>query len=309
MSNIVPFGKYKGQPVEVMADDREYCEWLLAQPWAKQKLGAVYNIVINSGAEPQDTPEHNALQAKFLDDAVCLQLWALLAPADHVASLAEPAGVEAAVARAVVGTLRDRLEHWAEQLGNAESALERNRERLAGRDPDEVGSPSHHQIALYQRYVREGEERAAKARAALALLGDPSLTPADPPSIEHHPPVVGRRAFEAEGWDVTFDIGWSARASRSLAPCIASRWQIEDGPVEVLSETRRGGRGFAVECKPTMGDDFPSVLRQVQRHGKNLGTPCVVLGSYTGVGATLDQVRAMFAASGIRLVMLGEILP
>ena len=28
--NIVPFGRYKGQPVEVMLADRPYCEWALA---------------------------------------------------------------------------------------------------------------------------------------------------------------------------------------------------------------------------------------------------------------------------------------
>jgi len=29
---VVPSGKYKGQPVEVMAADTDYCEWLAAQP-------------------------------------------------------------------------------------------------------------------------------------------------------------------------------------------------------------------------------------------------------------------------------------
>ena len=34
---IVPFGKYKDQPIErIVADDR-YCEWLLAQDWFKAK--------------------------------------------------------------------------------------------------------------------------------------------------------------------------------------------------------------------------------------------------------------------------------
>jgi hypothetical protein len=27
-TNIVPFGEYKGQPVEVLAQDRGYTEWL-----------------------------------------------------------------------------------------------------------------------------------------------------------------------------------------------------------------------------------------------------------------------------------------
>lgn len=68
MSNeIVPFGKHKGKPVEALLDDRPYLEWLLSQPWFKEKFGNVYNIVINAGQEPVETPEHNAMQIKFLD--------------------------------------------------------------------------------------------------------------------------------------------------------------------------------------------------------------------------------------------------
>ena len=32
MSELIPFGKYKGQPVEVLAQDKGYVEWLTAQP-------------------------------------------------------------------------------------------------------------------------------------------------------------------------------------------------------------------------------------------------------------------------------------
>jgi hypothetical protein len=30
VSNIVPFGKYRGQPVEALAADRDYCDWLVS---------------------------------------------------------------------------------------------------------------------------------------------------------------------------------------------------------------------------------------------------------------------------------------
>ncbi len=73
-AEVVPFGKYKGQPVEVLAADHDYCEWLTAQPWFKARYLNVYNTVINYGAEPQDSPEHNQMQARFLDDAWCLGL-------------------------------------------------------------------------------------------------------------------------------------------------------------------------------------------------------------------------------------------
>ena len=70
-SNIVPFGKYKGKPIEVMLTDRQYCEWLASQAWFPEKHQNIYNVIVNAGPEPQNTSEHNRLQAWFLDDAFC----------------------------------------------------------------------------------------------------------------------------------------------------------------------------------------------------------------------------------------------
>lgn len=67
MSNLIPFGKYRGQPIEAIAEDRQYIEWLAQQSWFRDKHAHLYSIVINNFCEPSDTPEHNELQAKFLD--------------------------------------------------------------------------------------------------------------------------------------------------------------------------------------------------------------------------------------------------
>ena len=66
--DVVPFGKYKGQPVEVLAADRDYCDWLLAQGWFVERYPQVHTLVINNFGEPTETPEHNALQIRLLDD-------------------------------------------------------------------------------------------------------------------------------------------------------------------------------------------------------------------------------------------------
>jgi hypothetical protein len=65
---IVPFGKYKGQPVEVLASDPQYVEWLLSQNSIKTKYPDIINVIINNFQTPSETPEHNAIQVKFLDD-------------------------------------------------------------------------------------------------------------------------------------------------------------------------------------------------------------------------------------------------
>jgi uncharacterized protein (DUF3820 family) len=67
---LVPFGKYKGQPVEVMQMDTAYCDWLSKQSWFREQYGNVYNqVIINNFTEPTETPEHNRLQMRFLDEA------------------------------------------------------------------------------------------------------------------------------------------------------------------------------------------------------------------------------------------------
>jgi hypothetical protein len=80
-TNIVRFGRYKGQPVEAMAADRGYCDWLLAQPWFREKNGNLYTLIVNNFGEPSETPEHNALQALFLDDDFCIRV---MAKAGHI---------------------------------------------------------------------------------------------------------------------------------------------------------------------------------------------------------------------------------
>ena len=80
-AEVVPFGKYKGQPAEVLLADREYCDWLGAQPWFRDRYPAVYQVIVNYGGEPQDSPEHNQMQVSFLDDSRCVRLARLLWPA------------------------------------------------------------------------------------------------------------------------------------------------------------------------------------------------------------------------------------
>jgi len=67
-SAIVPFGKYKGQPVEVLAQDEQYLDWLKHQDWFKSQHQNIYAIIINQFQAPSDTPESNRIQARFIDD-------------------------------------------------------------------------------------------------------------------------------------------------------------------------------------------------------------------------------------------------
>jgi len=76
----VPFGKYKGQPIEVLATDPQYTEWLASQGWVRERFPQLYTVIINNFGETADTPEHNDLQARFLDEVLVIQAGIMAEP-------------------------------------------------------------------------------------------------------------------------------------------------------------------------------------------------------------------------------------
>lgn len=72
-TDLVPFGKYRGQPLDTLFADRGYLQWLLAQAWFAQQYAELHRLVINYGVLPEETPEHNALQLCFLAPALRIQ--------------------------------------------------------------------------------------------------------------------------------------------------------------------------------------------------------------------------------------------
>ena len=77
---VMPIGKHKVGWPEVMASDPKYVEWLLLQSWFVDKYKPVYNFITQAGPPSEMTPEHNALQVKFLDDSLCERVAFLLLP-------------------------------------------------------------------------------------------------------------------------------------------------------------------------------------------------------------------------------------
>lgn len=78
-SNIVPFGKYKGQPIAALLADHEYVAWC-RQNGLVEKYPQAFNInytVVQQYAEPPETPAHNAIQLLFLDDVFAKSVYCL----------------------------------------------------------------------------------------------------------------------------------------------------------------------------------------------------------------------------------------
>lgn len=68
---IIPFGKYKGKPIEVLKQDKEYVNWLQTQDWFNLRYQSINTLIVNNFGEPSETQEHNKIQTLFLDEDFC----------------------------------------------------------------------------------------------------------------------------------------------------------------------------------------------------------------------------------------------
>ena len=64
---------------------------------------------------------------------------------------------------------------------------------------------------------------------------------------------------------------------------------------------------FHVELKPDLGDDYHTVLRQAKGYRSAESYRCVVSRRYAFESVTWDQVKKIFAASGITLIAESDI--
>lgn len=210
-TELIPFGKYKDQPVTVLQNDQGYTEWLLSQDWFRERYGGIHTLIINNFSTDHDTPDHNAKQARFLNDDFCLALSEVIQP------------------------------EWTKNA----------RDHIARYDGVEFSN-------------------------AISMIEE--------------------REFEVGGFDVFF-----RPVLKSLSKKKA-RFGHEFYPTASWTSVY-------VEIKPTVSDNFPSVLRQIKSQIKRAGGGAIVLfvSSYTGVGANLSDMKAIFKSSGIHVVFEHEV--
>lgn len=222
---VIPFGKYKGSSVENVATrDPQYLQWLMSQSWFTEKFGHLINITVNNfGVASNDTPEHNEMQARFIDTDMCLRVCAALGFVTNPYILR---------LLAVAHNLR-RMENYAERRTYWED------ERVLWED----------------RYHCDPEAK-----------------------------------FEC-GMDVVIDF------RLPHMDCEHPRHRL-----------------IGVECKPSVGDDFPAVLRQMDAQARNMklrnawcDLRVLYIGEYVGTSVPKDRFVKMFESSGITVIFEDEL--
>jgi len=64
---------------------------------------------------------------------------------------------------------------------------------------------------------------------------------------------------------------------------------------------------IAVELKPTLGDDYSTVLRQIKNFPIKPDYQCLVYEKFTSVVATLEHIKSIFAPDNIKIFSLAEL--
>lgn len=64
---LMPFGKYKGRPVQVVAQDKPYCRWLLAETDLRTKHPAIYAAITGDTSAAKRTGSVRAIITDFDD--------------------------------------------------------------------------------------------------------------------------------------------------------------------------------------------------------------------------------------------------
>jgi hypothetical protein len=296
---IIPFGKYRGRQLEeVVATDPKYLEWLQAQDWFRVKFVELHQTIINaSPAEPSETPEHNRLQVLFLDDGFCLRfVTAALLRSDRLEEKKQELVMilredPVKPARAEVRKIEEHLEMLTDDIGRFEKRLE---EIIAN-----ISGPSEHRYykeADRERYTRDLskmrqqkldreqalQEKQAALEAALASFKAPEIS------------FGCEKWFERANVDVILRPTWKGGGS--------SIHILEGLDVESSRDPMRDAIG--IEIKPTVGDDYPAVLRQMRKNGSLV----LFLETYTGSGATREQFIQTFRLSRLRVIFKDEVL-
>lgn len=240
---VLNFGKYKGQPVEVLAQDKQYADWLMAQDWFKERYSSLRTLIVNNFNTVAETPEHNSMQALFVEDDF----------------------VEKVVNKLFNKKMLQEEIGWYEK--NISTELEQTERLIISHEKSITEGDKY--------YTRESEEKRLNdcIKRKEEILNRKRILNDSPIEAKIH-----KIGFECRGIDVVIHFSFSK------------------GQASYSSEAK-------IELKPSLGDDYPGILRQMKSSQSNI----LVIKDYTGVGASYEQVCKIFKTGGIKIILLTDI--
>ena len=305
---LVPFGKYKGQPVEVMQMDTGYCEWLSTQDWFRERYANVYQqVIINNFTEASETPEHNKLQMLFLDKEFYKKIESAL-PFDPSKLFHSQILNAVSAIRAQVKSDENYLEELERELKIKEHYSDEEIRKAKLQELDSVPPYTLEYLrfektikyltgydeSTHQEELARLRDRIEKTRKNIQELKDKHNSIIDQRKDDtKYPYEVKTIEFESNGWDVFVGLKYRCEIDLKTEFSVSAQPQYEERYIEI---------------KPCLGDDFPAVLRQMKANSKKIsGTRILLIDEFSAAGATLEQVKQTFLLSDIYLIKLSDI--
>ena len=271
---IITFGKYKGQPAEVLQSDPEYCQWLQGQDWFAQKFPGISTLIINNFGKPEDTPAHNRLQAMFTKPEFVKKLFM------HFYDVA--------------AIVKDQKDHYKAMYQKCLQDIEKERVRLQ----------KEKESATQWMCVKDPENARIKCGVDVyQKIGQ------------------GRYGHYGSFWHIPNSLCFCNRAADNDSP--VGKFSVDNVSFEfngwdvlatgnIIRAYDNGLFHAFVEIKPSVGDDYPSVMRQIQANkskvDKNRNAVYVLLyDNFCATGASLEEVQTMFTNNNIAMVSFAQI--
>lgn len=350
---LVPFGKYAGQPLEILLADKSYCAWLVGQASIREQYPELCNLVFSEHGSCLKTPNHNRMQAEYVDEVVGLKLSYLINPdiithdkEYYVKRIDEYFADKLPIVKSVCERMNNRISEIGKMAAEV-SAMSKNWE-LYGQKSFAIP------VSPFKKFTdeREQEEYVFKNHVSL-IVNDPEelyrntihdfdLFYAFFDEFKSHLKAShfkhinsSKLSFEKKYNDVTIEIDFHEEVKPKLSSRVekfferalfrCSSWNIEKNNVpdflhaewryknpQIISEL------YYIEIKPTIGDDYHTVLNQIlnrremnKLHFKQKASQTVryllVIGAYDGTGVSFENVKSIFKNEDIDVVLEKDI--
>lgn len=292
---ILTFGKHKGLNLDqVMIVDPDYFDWLQAQSAFLAKKPDLARAFTELGVTGDNTPLHNALQAMFLDDAVCEALLRQLIREDADETLRRQ--VIAKRRTRLVGPVERGPSAWSEEprlrttwLKTRRRMGESRRQLVAAMSGSDAGLKGARDTARNRRIGYTGEGLDALSLTEANDLRSAAVTQLD--SLDAAILAIKRKLAELRGRLMEA----RAEADRLTPGDVLVRYLRDERRMEerngsdVRLKCRLAARArktfdapdqfewafdLFIELKPYVSDDYPNLLRQMEtqkRLAKDIG--------------------------------------
>ncbi len=121
--------------------------------------------------------------------------------------------------------------------------------------------------------------------------------------------VVGNIAsleFEVKGWDVFLQYHTS-KVLVYVNENLKKHESWDSAPVNIFTGPQKDTRAILIEVKPTIGDDYPTVLRDMKARWCDGVGKVLLVQDFTSQVVSRDQFVEIFRLSGILVVFLEEV--